>query len=51
MDRHYRTASAVVQRAFEAMLEMQDPELYALLTGRKTSPDRNINKVIEHIRT
>lgn len=51
MDRHYRTASAELQRAFEAMLEMQDPELYALLTGRKTSPDRNINKVIEHIRT
>lgn len=49
IDEHYQTVPAELQRSFETMLEMQDPELYALLTGRKVSPDQNINKVIEYI--
>ena len=50
VDKHYQTVSAELQRSFETMLEMQDPELYDLLTRRKVSSDQNVNKVIEYIR-
>lgn len=49
MNKHYQTVNSELQRAFEMMLDMQDPELYDLLTGRQKSHDQNINKVIEHI--
>ncbi len=51
LDHHYRNAEPELRRAFEAMLDMQDPELYALLTGSRKSHDRHVNKVIEYIYT
>ena len=51
MNKYYQTAPSELQQAFEKMLDMQDPELYGLLTGQQESHDQNINKVIEYIRT
>ena len=50
LDTHYINADPELKRAFESMLDMQDTELYALLTGSQTSHDHNINKVIQIIR-
>ena len=49
LDKYYLTASPELQRAFESMLDMQDPELYDLIIGRQESRDQYINQVIEHI--
>jgi antitoxin CptB len=49
LNNYYQTASLELQRAFERMVTMQDPELYDLLVGRKECDDQNINKVIERI--
>ena len=46
---YYQTVTEDLQYAFERMLDMQDPELYDLLVGRKVSEDQNINEVIEYI--
>ena len=51
LENHYRNAEPALKHAFEAMLEMQDPELYALVTGGRKSHDHHINRVIEFIRT
>ncbi len=51
MNKYYQTAPSELQQAFERMLDMQDPELYGLLTGQQESHDQNINKIIEYIRT
>ena len=49
LNNFYISAPVELQLAFERMLDMQDPELYDLLIGRKSSSDQDINKVIEHI--
>lgn len=49
LDQYYQITTPELQKAFEDMLDMQDPELYDLLIGKQASPDQNINKVIEHI--
>ena len=49
LNESYSTATPELQQAFERMLDMQDPELYDLLVGRKASSDQHINSVIEHI--
>jgi antitoxin CptB len=49
LNNYYQTASEDLQHAFERMLEMQDPELYDLLVGRKGSGDQSINQVIDYI--
>lgn len=51
LENHYRNVEPELKHAFEAMLDMQDPELYALVTGNSKSQDRHINKVIEFIHT
>ena len=50
LDRHYAHAPASLQRAFEALLERQDPELYDLLTGDAPPPDPDTADVIRAIR-
>lgn len=49
LNQHYQHAAPALQRAFENMLDMQDPELYDLLIGRQKSSDENVNQVIEKI--
>ncbi len=51
LENHYRNAEPALKHAFEGMLDMQDPELYALVTGMQESHDHYINKVIEFMRT
>ncbi len=51
LENHYENAESELKRAFEAMLDMPDPELYTLVTGRAESRDKHINKVVECIRT
>jgi antitoxin CptB len=45
----YPAADAVERRAFKAMLELADPELWACLLGQGTPPDPEMRHVIEHI--
>ena len=51
LNEYYQSATPELQKAFEKMLDMQDPELYDLLIGKQKSSDRNINQVIEYIYT
>ena len=46
----YPQASAAEQRAFERMLALPDPELYACLTGRDRVADEEIDRVVQRIR-
>jgi antitoxin CptB len=50
LDNVYPEATAEEQRGFERMLAMQDPELYACLTGRDRVDDEEIDRVIQRIR-
>lgn len=47
----YPTADSSQQQAFERLLEMQDPNIYAMLLGRETCDDPEISKVLEAVST
>jgi antitoxin CptB len=47
---HFDAASREQQAAFAELLELQDPELYALLLGRKTETNPVTHDVIKAIR-
>jgi antitoxin CptB len=48
--RYYADASAEDRKAFEALLELPDPELLYQLTGRMPSADEPQTRVIEILR-
>lgn len=48
-DRHYGTARAAEQRAFEALLCLPDPEILALILGRARSDDPAVNAVVSKV--
>ncbi len=50
LDRHYDEASAVHQRAFEALLELPDPQLSDVLTGQVGAGDPAAAEVVRCIR-
>lgn len=50
LDAVYPDATAAEQRGFERLLAYQDPELYALLTGRDRVDDEEIDGVVQRIR-
>ena len=50
LDQHFETASQAQQQAFERLLEMPDPELHGLLTGRYETEDKDVTAVIETLR-
>jgi len=50
LDSHYAEADEAEKKGFIALLEMTDPDLYALLLGRKTSSNQNADKVVRSIR-
>ena len=50
LDNHYSGENSLRKLAFEKILDMQDPELYLLVLGKKTSGDRGINDVVEILR-
>jgi len=47
----YPTADTDDRAAFRRCLELPDPEILALLTGRGTSPDEAVERVVATIRT
>ncbi len=50
LERHYQQADTATQRAFACMLEMQDPEIHALLLGGDRTQDRELSDVIAILR-
>jgi len=47
----YPTLDEGGQRGFARLLERQDPEIYALLTGRAETDDPEIDCVVQRIRS
>ena len=50
LDNIYPSADASDQQAFEQLLEMADPDLYTLVTGKTQSDDVQVMRVIEVLR-
>ncbi len=50
LHKRYDDSSEEYKAVFEALLELQDPALYALLTGQDSAPDRSTRNVLEAIR-
>jgi antitoxin CptB len=50
LERRYDDAPAVEQDSFAALLELQDPQLYAYLLGRETPADEMTAHVVGHLR-
>ncbi len=50
LDNFYTTADQVDQRSFRILLDMPDPDLFALLVGRETSNDNDLTKLITVLR-
>lgn len=50
LEADYDTAPAAIRAAFARLLELPDPELYALLTGRIEAREPELGDVIARIR-
>lgn len=50
LDHAWDSAPPETQQAFQRLLDMQDPDLYALLTGRSETDDPALTDVVERIR-
>ncbi len=50
LEHHYPTASAEDRRRFRALLELPDPELYALLLGRGEAGSPELEALAERLR-
>ena len=50
LDSRYANANEDEKQGFISLLEMPDPDLYALLMGRQTCADQNAEKVARSIR-
>ncbi len=50
LENHYANATDAEKKGFKALLEMPDPDLYALLLGRQTSSNFSIQHVARSIR-
>jgi succinate dehydrogenase flavin-adding protein (antitoxin of CptAB toxin-antitoxin module) len=50
LDRRFPAAGAARQAVFRHLLEMSDPEILDLLTGRLRTEDADLSYVIERIR-
>lgn len=49
LERRYDVAPLTEQAAFEAVLELQDPQLYAYFTGRDKPEDPGVGAIVERI--
>lgn len=49
LEQHYPETSAAEQRAFAALLELPDPQLWAYLSGRETPTDDSLAPLIDRI--
>jgi antitoxin CptB len=50
LEQSYPLATKADQQAFEAILQMQDPQLYDMILGRFESEDKDIARVIGILR-
>ena len=50
LDRCYGSAPAVEQGAFEALLDLQDPELYAYVLGQRSPASEEQRRVLDALR-
>ena len=51
MDGEYPTANPEQQAAFEVLLNLQDPEILELLTGRVVAEDASLQDVVQRLLT
>ena len=51
LESRYATASEAEKIGFKTLLEMPDPDLYAILLGKQTSSNQAINSLARSIRT
>ncbi len=49
MDRDYRDAGPGQQAAFETLLNLQDPEILALLSGGAVAEDASLKDVVQQL--
>jgi len=50
LDNHYESATPDEQALFKTLLDMPDPDLYALLLGRSRAPTRKLERFTRSIR-
>ena len=50
LENHYANATDTEKNGFKALLEMSDPDLYALLLGRQTCSNFSVQHVAQSIR-
>ena len=50
LNNFYEQASAAHQAAFKLLLDMQEPELYGLITNKSVAEDESTQEVIQLIR-
>lgn len=50
LETRYEIASDVEKDCFKQLLDMQDPDLYALLLGQEICPNSNIQKLVVSLR-
>ena len=51
LDSRYETASEVEKDSFKYLLDMKDPDLYALLLGQTTCHDNAVQNLVVTLRT
>jgi antitoxin CptB len=51
LELNYELASPGDQQIFRSLLDMQDPDLYALIIGRSSAPDESTKQFIEQLRS
>ncbi len=51
LDLCYETASPGERQSFRSLLDMQDPDLYALIIGRSKAQDQSMKQFIEQLRS
>ena len=50
LERHFSDADAESQQRFRELLEWPDPDLFALLMGKTTAPDAQLEAFAERLR-
>jgi len=51
LETRYADASESERESFRALLEMPDPDLFALLLGRQTIPDSHMETLLTELRS
>ncbi len=51
LENYYNNADKVEQSCFRELLDMQDPDLFAMLVGSKSSSNDNITSLIQKLRS